>query len=67
MTDAPELSLERISRMCLNPLQDQIGREKERKQQQVVYQEVNHAWAIASFGQVAAQAPQSTHLSASIV
>ena len=35
LTNAPELSLERIARVRLHPLEDQIGREEEWKQQQV--------------------------------
>ena len=53
--------------MRLHGLQDQIGREEEREQQQGFLDELNHAAVIASFGHCAAQAPQSTHLSGSIV
>ena len=56
--------------MSLDRLQHQIGGEEERKQEQVidkyVDQQVYHAALIASFGQVPAHAPQSTHLSGSI-
>ena len=67
LTDAPELPPERAPSMRLHPFQHQVGGEEERKQQQILDQEVDHAAEIASFGHVAAQAPQSTHLSASIV
>ena len=53
--------------MRLNRLQDQVGREEERKQQQGLFDEFYHAGEIASFGHCAAQAPQSMHLSGSIV
>ena len=66
MTDAPELLLERIACVRLHPLQHQIRRKQEWEKEQVLYEEVNHAGAIASFGHWAAHAPQSTHLSASI-
>jgi len=53
--------------MRLHRLEDQIGRKEEREEEQRFLYELNHAWAIASFGQLAAQAPQSTHLSGSMV
>ena len=53
--------------MRLYRLKDEIRHKEERQKEQRLLNELYHAGAIASFGQVAAQAPQSTHLSASIV
>ena len=67
MTGAPEAPLERTVSPRLHHLKHQIGDEEKRKQQKIVYQELRHAAEIASFGQVEAHAPQSTHFSGSIV
>src|SRR5574344_715037 len=64
---ALEKSPKRAACMRFNPLQDQVSDEQEGKKLQLLDDEFNHAGEIASLGQAAAHAPQSTHLSASIV
>jgi hypothetical protein len=53
--------------LSFDRFKDEIRREKERKQKQRFADKRDHAAVIASAGHCAAQAPQSTHLSASIV
>ena len=66
-TRAPENSPERASRMRFHRLKDKIRRKKERQQRKGFFDEIYHSAEIASHGHCAAQAPQSTHFSASIV
>jgi hypothetical protein len=47
--------------------QDEIRREQKREKLERFQQEFDHSAEIASLGHCAAHAPQSTHLSASIV
>ena len=65
-TSAPETSLKRTASPRLQNLKHQIGDEEKGKKQEILYEKIYHDAEMAPAGQVDAQAPQSTHFSASM-
>jgi hypothetical protein len=65
-TCAPEPTLKRTASPRLQQLKHQIGDEEKRNEQEIFCNKLDHDAEMAPAGQVDAQAPQSTHFSASM-